>query len=97
MLASWREPIAYDAYWHLRMGQDLFEFGLTPYRDHYSFTFPGNDIIAPAYPFQVFLYLLVKFFGVFGGFFAYKLICGFALILATGVWLREVKAPSGVG
>ena len=96
VLASWRAPFANDAFWHLRMGQDLWELGLSPFVEHYSFTHPGDEVIAPAYLFQLFLYLLVKFLGVFVGFFTYKTFTGVALLLTTWFWFRDIKAPVGL-
>ena len=54
---------ANDLFWHLRMGRDLLEHGLTPFRDHYSFTFPDAPIKWVAWVFQVTSYACYKFLG----------------------------------
>lgn len=88
-----RNPIAYDAFWHLRMGFDWLQHGLSPWRDHLSFTFAGEPIASPPYLFQSLLASLVDAWGVYPGFVTFKLLA-FALVLCTmAIYLRQLSAP----
>ena len=92
-VSSLRNPVDYDGYWHLKMGKDWVENGLSPYQDHYSFTHENEVITNPPVLFQVGLYAAVKSFGEWGGFVAVKLA---AFLLTLGcmlAWLKQVKAP----
>ena len=84
-----RNPVDYDGYWHLAMGRDLLEHGLSPFRDHYSFTFNNAEVRSPPWLFQSFLYLCVYLFGEHGGFIAVKLIAIFALVGCMLAWLKQ--------
>ncbi len=55
--------VSNDVFWHLRMGQDWIENGLSPFVDHYSFTFLGHDIRQVPWLFQAGLYGFVSLFG----------------------------------
>ena len=46
-LASFQEFVGFDVYWHLRMGVDWVTLGLSPWIDHYSYTFSGEEIRNP--------------------------------------------------
>jgi hypothetical protein len=92
-VSALRDPLALDSWWHLKMGQDLIERGLSPFQDHYSITHYGEEIYGPPVFFQVALYSVVRFLGESEGFkffvFANSLIVlGFAL-----QWLRQIRAP----
>jgi hypothetical protein len=92
-VSALRNPVDYDGYWHLRMGMDWVENGLSPWRDHYSFTYPGEEIVGPPVAFQVTLYQAVKLLGERGGFVSIKLA---AFLLSLGMmlaWLRQIGAP----
>ncbi len=39
-----RPVAAYDTFWHLQMGKDLLEQGLSPWVDHYSVSYLGKEI-----------------------------------------------------
>ena len=43
-VSSLRDSYSFDAFWHLKMGQDWVEKGLSPFQDHYSIVFFGADI-----------------------------------------------------
>jgi hypothetical protein len=68
LYASYSPFVSYDAYWHLKMGEDLLTKGLSPRVDHYSFTFPNQPISSIPYFFQVVLSLFVSAFGSPEGF-----------------------------
>lgn len=94
IVISLRNPIDYDSFWHLQMGKDLVENGLSPYQDHYSFTYNNETITSPPVLFQVGLYGFVKLFGEWGGFIAFKLL---AFLLTIGLmlaWLKQIKSPA---
>ena len=91
---SLQNPTDYDGYWHLKMGKDWIESGLSPYKDHYSFTFNGHDISSPPVLFQAGLYSLVKCFGEWGGFVSIKILASFLTIGFMLVWLKQVKAST---
>lgn len=93
-VTAMRTMVAYDTWWHLQMGKDWIENGLSPWVDHYSYTFNGSEIQNPPFIFQALLYKLVDFFGEFGGFLAIKLsafLLTFSLMLT---WLNRLKAPA---
>jgi len=92
-LTSMRDPRDYDGFWHLKMGQDWIEHGLSPWKDHYSFTFNGEKVDSPPVGFQVALYGLVEVLGVNGGFKLYKFICMLLTLVTMIWWLRRIKAP----
>jgi hypothetical protein len=94
IVISLRNPVDYDSFWHLQMGKDLVENRLSPYQDHYSFTYKNETITSPPVLFQVGLYSFVKLFGEWGGFIAFKLL---AFLLTIGLmlaWLKQIKAPA---
>ncbi len=55
--------VSNDVFWHLRTGQDWISNGLSPFVDHYSFTFFGEDIHQSPWPFQSMIYGFVALFG----------------------------------
>lgn len=85
--------IGFDPYWHLQMGKDWVENGLSPWIDHYSFTFPGADIHTPPVLFQAMLYWFVEQFGQEYGFELLRVAC-FTLTLGLVLgYLKQVRAP----
>lgn len=93
VVTSLRSPIAADPFWHLQMGKDWLENGLSPWVDHYSFTYNGKAITNPPVVFQGLLHLAVSQFGTRTGFLVLRfglfiLSLGAALLL-----LRQMKAP----
>ena len=59
--------LTFDTFWHLQMGKDFLEQGLSPWVDHYSFSSPGKEISSVPVIFQTMLYQFVSFFGESGG------------------------------
>ncbi|OUS10664.1 hypothetical protein A9Q89_10645 [Gammaproteobacteria bacterium 53_120_T64] len=91
---SLRHPTDYDGYWHLQMGKDWVENGLSPYQDHYSFTYKGEAISSPPVLFQAALYTLVKWFGEFSGLITFKLLASLLTLGCMWGWLKQIKAPA---
>jgi hypothetical protein len=94
VLALLRNPVALDSFWHLAMGRDWVEQGLSPWVDHYSFTFAGHPINNPPVAFQVLLHFMVSQFELRTGFalvkaLAYALVLGGVLLL-----LKQIKASA---
>ncbi len=87
-----RDPRTFDGFWHLKMGQDWVENGLSPWLDHYSFTYQGEEIDSPPVAFQVGLYWLVKELGLNGGFKLYKFLSMTLVLLMMLWWLHRIKA-----
>jgi len=93
LYASFSTFISYDAYWHLKMGQDLLSSGLSPRIDHYSFTFPGEPIVFLPYLFQVVLSFFVSSFGLSEGFVLIKMFAISLFLLAVNFFYKEIRAP----
>jgi hypothetical protein len=91
--ASFSNFVSYDAYWHLKMGQDLLSNGLSPRIDHYSFTFPGQPITSLPYLFQIILSLFVSMFGSLEGFQLIKMFALSLFMLAIYLFYKKIKAP----
>jgi hypothetical protein len=88
-----RNNISYDSYWHLQAGLDWIHRGLSPWTDHFSFTFDGAAIAIPPYLFEAALAWLVTNFGLDTGFEIYKLVCFvLALVFMTFLLVRQ-RAP----
>lgn len=83
----------YDSFWHLRTGLDWIENGLSPWRDHYSFTFYGEPIRS-AYQFDVFYYGLVELFGEDFGGYAIRLIAFLLVLGCMLLWMKQIDAPA---
>jgi hypothetical protein len=92
-LTTRRYNVSYDSFWHLQTGLDWLRNGLSPWRDHFSFTFNGKEIINPPYLFEILLGWLVSQFGLEPGFQLYK-FAGFLLVFGLVVFfLRKLRAP----
>ena len=87
-----RPVFTFDSYWHLQMGKDLIENGLSPWVDHYSFSYPGNEIATIPVMFQVVLSQLASLFGESKGFYVIKLLYVTLLMSALFVYFRKIKA-----
>lgn len=92
-VSAMRDPLSYDAFWHLRTGQDWVEDGLSPWQDHYSFTYDGAKIHSPTVYFDLGLYSLVQWLGLETGFKVFKFTSMLLVLLMAAVWLRRIKAP----
>ena len=94
LVISANRPVwSYDSFWHLRMGQDFIQNGLSPWVDHYSFTYLGQAIETTPYIFQSLLYGFVNIFGVQAGFAGFKIFAFGSLMALVLVWLHKVRAP----
>lgn len=89
-----RNPGDYDLWWHLRMGMDWMENGLSPWVDHYSFTFPGAPVTDPPVAFQALLWKLTDWLGERGAQVSYKIACFLGVFLLMLARFRQVRAPA---
>lgn len=87
-----RPVFAFDAYWHLQMGKDLIENGLSPWVDHYSFSYFGKTISTVPVVFQVVLYQFVSFLGESDGFYYIRLFYVTLLLSVLFVYFRKINA-----
>ncbi|MEJ8568206.1 hypothetical protein [Elongatibacter sediminis] len=72
---------------------DWVENGLSPWVDHYSFTFQGEEIKSPPVAFQVALWSAVDLLGERGGFVTVKLVAFLLTLGLMGAWLKQIRAP----
>jgi hypothetical protein len=92
-VTAMQDPKSYDSFWHLKMGEDWVENGLSPWQDNYSFTYRGSRISSPPVFFQVALHSTVEWLGLDSGYKLFK-FAGMMLVLLTMLaWLKRVKAP----
>ena len=91
-IIAMRPMIAFDSFWHLQMGKDFLENGLSPWVDHYSFSYPGGDISSIPLMFQILVYKFVSLFGEERGFYLIKLFYITLLFLALFAYFRKIKA-----
>ena len=96
LLTAMRDHVGFDVYWHLKMGQDWLSRGLSPWIDHYSFTYLGAVIKNPPVMFQALLYGAVQAFGEDWGFRVVRLFAYLLVLLLSGVLLRQVRASAWV-
>lgn len=86
-------PIAvFDAFWHLQMGRDLIEHGLSPWIDHYSVRYLGEEIYPVPVMFQTLLYQFVSSFGEQEGFYYIRLFYVTLMMSALWFYFRKIKA-----
>lgn len=93
LVTAMRNPVDYDGYWHLRMGMDWVQNGLSPWVDHYSYTFKGAPISSVPFMFQAALYGFVSLFGEQGGMIAIKVALSLFMLGCMVAWLEQIKAP----
>ena len=91
-----RPVAAYDTFWHLQMGKDLLEQGLSPWIDHYSVTYLGKDIYPVPVMFQALLHQFVSFFGEEDGFYYIRLFYITLMMLVLWVYFRKIKAHASI-
>jgi len=92
LVLALRPPYAFDSFWHLKMGKDLLLNGMSPWIDHYSFTYFEKDIVSVPVLFQV---ILASFFIVFGddnGFYTFKIFYISLLFIFIWSYFRQIKA-----
>jgi hypothetical protein len=87
-----RPVAAYDTFWHLQMGKDLLEQGLSPWVDHYSVSYLGKEIYPVPVMFQTLLYQFISLFGEENGFYYIKLFYITLMMAALWVYFRKIKA-----
>ncbi len=92
-VSSLRNTVSYDSYWHLKMGQDWVENGLSPYQDHLSFTFDGEAIQSPPVVFQWGLYQLTEALGQKTAYRLYKFASMVLCLILLLAWLKQTRAP----
>ena len=94
IVTSLRSPVALDPFWHLQMGKDWIENGLSPWVDHYSYTYQGHAITNPPVIFQALLYFTTSQFGLETGFKVLRFGCFLLTLCATLLLLRQIRAPA---
>lgn len=92
VVTAMRNPVSLDAFWHLRMGQDWVVNGLSPWQDHYSYTYFQQAISNPPVLFQAALHYVTSLLGVRHGFQAFKLLCFLLTLGAAFAALRQISA-----
>ncbi len=93
--ASFYEIMSPDLFWHLRMGHDLLYSGLSPFRDHYSFTHLDQAIQNVAWPYQLLVTVFSSVFGEFMGINILRLVL-FTVPLALLLILFRRLAIAGL-
>ena len=88
-----RNNVSFDSFWHLQAGLDWINHGLSPWSDHFSFTFNGEAIAGPPYLFQALLGWIVNGLGLESGFHIF-LFVNFLLVFGlVTVFLRKLRSP----
>ena len=88
-----RNNVSFDSWWHLKLGLDWLESGLSMWRDRYSFTFYGEEVAGPPYLFQILLAWLVTNFGLVSGFELYKFGSNVLVLALVTFFLRKLRTP----
>lgn len=94
VVASLRGIISLDVYWHLQMGKDWLENGLSPWLDHYSFTYYNHSITNPPFAFQAIIHVLASNLGVTTGLQVFRFACSLMTLGASVILLRQMKVPA---
>jgi len=92
LVCARRNIISADSFWHLQMGKDWVENGLSPWIDHYSFTFGGAGIESPPVLFQATLHWFVAQFGLEFGYELLKFACYALALVMVLLYLRQIRA-----
>lgn len=92
-VTSLRNPGDYDLWWHLRMGMDWLENGLSPWQDHYSFTYLGESIANPPVVFQAVFWQMTDWFGERNAQVLFKLLAHSSVLVLMLLWLKRLAAP----
>lgn len=79
-----------DYYWHLKSGQYIFENGVIPRADIFSYTMAGKDWVLHEWLFQVIIYLIQHNFSESG----LKLFSAFLIFLTTYIIFNFTKKQS---
>jgi hypothetical protein len=81
-----------DFFWHLRTGLDFIGSGLSPYVDHYSYSFTAHAISSPAWIFDS---ILASFYRFAGGFLGVQIFL-FACFASSLFVLLQISGKKGV-
>ena len=92
IISAFHAPITPDTFWHLQMGKDWLVNDLSPFTDHYSYTYNGSKITGPPVVFQSLLYLSVSQFGLLTGLHIFRLLSFLLTLGAVVLLLRQMKA-----
>lgn len=92
LVIAMRPISTFDGFWHLQMGKDLVENGMSPWVDHYSFSFYGKEISTIPVLFQVLLFGFVSAFGESDGFYFLKIFYITILMSLLFIYFRRIKA-----
>jgi hypothetical protein len=96
LVSARRFNITLDVFWHAKTGIDWLVNGLSPWQDHYSFTFYGEAIKTQPWLFQVIVGWLVTEFGVETGLEILRVVCWVAVFGLVLLFLRKLKSPTWV-
>ena len=90
--AAFTDFVSFDAYWHMRMGEDFLYGSLAPGIDHYSYTCLNEPITGTPVIFQSILAVFSSGFGVPAGLTFLRLV-GMSLFLAAiFLFYRSIRA-----
>lgn len=93
LFASQSNLTSYDSFWHLKTGDDLLNKGLSPFIDHYSFTFFNMEIASPTIIFEIILSFFVSLFGFSEGYYLIRAFSACLFLFVTFKFFKEIKAP----
>ena len=96
LVTARRFNMTLDIYWHIRTGVDWLTLGLSPWQDHYSFTFDGKRIGGQPYMFQAIVGSLVSAFGAQTGLELFRMFSFLATFGLVFLFLRKLKASTAV-
>jgi len=90
--AAFTNFVSFDAYWHMRMGEDFLYHSLAPGIDHYSYTYLDQPVANAPVIFQSILAVFSSNFGVPAGMQILRII-GLSLFLAAiYLFYRTIRA-----
>ena len=95
-IASPFSSVSVDAYWHIALGREWWQSGLSPWIDHYSFTFAGTTLRAVPYLFELKLAALSQWFDPVSATLAYKVAVGCLIFIFAGAWFYALRMPTSV-
>jgi len=90
--AAFTEFVSFDAYWHMRMGEDLLYRSLAPGIDHYSYTYLNEPVTNTPVIFQSILAVFSSNFGVPAGLKFLRLIVMCLFLAAIFLFYRSIRA-----
>jgi hypothetical protein len=93
-VTSRRKPVSFDSYWHLQTGLDWINQGLSPWIDHFSFTYAGEAIRSQPFMFQALIAWLVQNFGLESGYLIYKLFGFLLAFVLFALFLKRLRSPA---